>query len=117
MWHPHGRCLGADAGPGRLAHDPTTDAGAQVAWQTAAFLEVAVSALHQGQRLGSYVLFTDSDGLRYAVRLNSILALRDGDESQDTTLLQLTGGRTILVPSPLDEVVGWLGWESQAGRA
>lgn len=60
-----------------------------------------------GARVGAFLVFVDGDGLRHAVRLGSVLALSDGDETQDATILQLPGGRAIRVLAPLDEVLGW----------
>lgn len=60
-----------------------------------------------GSRVGAFVVFIDGDGLRHAVRLGSVLALSDGDEAQDATILQLPGARAIRVLAPLDEVLGW----------
>lgn len=65
--------------------------------------------LAAGRRIGAFVVFTDENGLRHAVRLGSVLALSDGDDRQDTTVLQLPGGRAILIQAPLGDVVGWFG--------
>ncbi len=61
-----------------------------------------------GRRLGGYLLLVDTDGLRHAVRLGSVLAASDADPSQDMTLLQLPGARTLLLPQSLDQVLRWL---------
>ena len=60
-----------------------------------------------GTRMGAFVLFVDSDGLRHAVRLGSVLALSDADSCQDTTVMQMPGGRAVLIRASLEEVVGW----------
>lgn len=60
-----------------------------------------------GRRIGSFVVLIDGDGLRHAVRLGSVLGLSDGDERQDTTVLQMQGGRALLVQASLEEVLGW----------
>lgn len=60
-----------------------------------------------GRRIGSFVVFVDGDGLRHAVRLGSVLGLSDGDDRQDTTVIQLPGGRAILIQSPLENVLSW----------
>lgn len=65
--------------------------------------------LASGQRVGAFVVFADENGLRHAVRLGSVLALSDGDERQDTTVMQLPGGRAVLIQVPLDEVLDWFG--------
>jgi hypothetical protein len=69
----------------------------------------AVSMLASGQRVGAFVVFSDENGVRYAVRLGSVLALSDGDDRQDTTVAQLPGGRAVLIQAPLEEVLGWFG--------
>ena len=63
--------------------------------------------LASGQRVGAFVVFTDENGVRYAVRLGSVLALSNGDDRQDTTVAQLPGGRAVLIQAPLEEVLGW----------
>jgi hypothetical protein len=62
--------------------------------------------LASGQRIGAFVVFIDENGLRCAVRLGSVLALSDGDERQDTTMMQQPGGRTALLQASLEEVLG-----------
>lgn len=63
--------------------------------------------LASGQLVGALVVFTDEHGVRYAVRLGSVLALSDGDDRQDTTVAQLPGGRAILIQTLLAEVLRW----------
>ena len=53
------------------------------------------------------MVFTDENGVRYAVRLGSVLALSDGDDRQDTTVAHLPGGRAVLIQGSLEEVLGW----------
>lgn len=69
----------------------------------------AAGAAVPGGRVGAFVVVIDGDGLRHAVRLGSVLALSDGDEAQDTTVMQLPGGRAVRVLAPLEEVLGWFG--------
>lgn len=69
--------------------------------------EETVSMLASGQRVGAFVVFSDENGVRCAVRLGSVLALSDGDERQDTTVMQLPGGRAVLIQAPLEEVLRW----------
>lgn len=45
----------------------------------------------QGVRVGHFIVMTDQDGLRHAVKLGSVLAASDRDECQDETVLQLPG--------------------------
>ena len=60
-----------------------------------------------GMRTGAFIVFTDDEGLRHAVRLGTVLALSDADSAQDATVMQLPGGRCVLIRAPLDEVLLW----------
>ena len=60
-----------------------------------------------GVRHGPFIVFTDLDGSRHAVRLSSVAAVSDLDQSQDATLLQLPGQRAVVVMKPFNEVLGW----------
>lgn len=60
-----------------------------------------------GQRVGAFVVFADDEGVRYAVRLGSILALSDADSCQDATVMQLPGGRSLLIRATLEQVLAW----------
>ena len=66
-----------------------------------------VSAAVTGMRVGAFVVLTDDEGLRHAVRLGSVLALSDADSCQDTAIMQMPGGRTVLIRAPLEEVLRW----------
>ena len=55
----------------------------------------------------TFLVFTDPDGVRHAVRLSSVLALSDLDQTQDATLLQLPGRRGVAVRTTLDGVLVW----------
>ena len=68
-----------------------------------------MTTLLRGERAGGWLLFTDQDGLRHAVRLTAVLALSDTDPAQDGTLVQLAGQRALVVAVPLEEALGWLG--------
>lgn len=70
-----------------------------------------LSLLEQGERIGSYVFLIDADGLRHAVRSNSVIVASDSDVSRDETVLQVGGGRVIRVAASLDEVLHWFGAE------
>jgi hypothetical protein len=64
----------------------------------------------QGERTaGGFVLITALDGIRYAVRPQSVGIIHDADECRDETLVQLHGGHVVRVPCPLDEVLAWFG--------
>lgn len=60
-----------------------------------------------GRRVGAFVVFADDEGVRYAVRLGSILALSDADNCQDATVMQLPGGRALLIRATLEQVLAW----------
>jgi hypothetical protein len=71
--------------------------------------ERAPDAAAPGRRVGPFVVVVDGDGVRHAVRLGAVLALSDGDEMRDATVIQFAGGRAVRVPAPLEEVVRWFG--------
>jgi hypothetical protein len=73
-----------------------------------------VTTLLRGERLGPFLVFTDQDGLRHAVRLTAVLALSDTDPAQDSTLVQLAGQRSVVVAVSLEEALGWL--QADLGR-
>jgi hypothetical protein len=58
---------------------------------------------------GGFILITGLDGIRYAVRPQSVRIIHDADEGRDETLVQLHGGHVVRVPCSLDEVLGWFG--------
>ena len=62
----------------------------------------------RGERVGAFVVFMDENGLRHAVKLGSVLSLSDGDDHQDTTVMQIPGGRVVLIQAPLEKVLKWL---------
>ena len=62
-----------------------------------------------GRRSGGFILITGIDGIRYAVRHNSVAVIHDADECRDETLVQLHGGAVVRVPCSLDEVLVWFG--------
>lgn len=66
-----------------------------------------MSATVVNRRVGAFILFADDNGVRYAVRLGAVLALGDGDEARDTTIMHMPGGRAVLIPAPLEEVLKW----------
>ncbi len=63
--------------------------------------------LVSAERIGAFILFRDEDGLRHAVRLGAVMAASDADCDQGATVVHLTGNRTVLVASGLDEVLRW----------
>ena len=73
-----------------------------------------MTTLLRGERAGPFLVFTDQDGLRHAVRLTAVLALSDTDPAQDSTLVQLAGQRSVVVAVSLEEAIGWL--QADLGR-
>jgi hypothetical protein len=65
-------------------------------------------AMVQGERIaGGFILIKGIDGVRYAVRQQSVAIVHDADECHDETIVQLHGGHVVRVPCPLDEVLAW----------
>jgi hypothetical protein len=60
-----------------------------------------------GERHGQFVIFEDGDGGRHAVRVVALLAASGLDQFRDATVLQLTGGRAVVVRMPLEGVLDW----------
>lgn len=60
-----------------------------------------------GERRGQFVVFEDGDGGRHAVRVTAIVAASDLDQCRDATILQLPGGRAVMVRMPLEGVLDW----------
>ena len=61
----------------------------------------------QGERVAGFILITGVDGIRYAVRQNSVAVIQDTDPCHDETLIALHGGAVVHVPCTLDEVLTW----------
>jgi hypothetical protein len=62
----------------------------------------------QGERIpGGFILITGIDGVRYAVRPQSVGIIHDADECHDETIVQLHGGHIVRMPAMLDEVLAW----------
>ena len=66
-----------------------------------------MSMIISGERVGSFIVLKDDDGMRHAVRLGAVLAMSDGIDGLGTTIIQLPGNRTVLVHASLDEVLTW----------
>ena len=60
-----------------------------------------------GRTAGGFILITGLDGIRYAVRPQSVGVILDADECRDETMIHLHGGHVVRVPSSLDEVLVW----------
>jgi hypothetical protein len=62
----------------------------------------------QGKRIPrGFIPIIGLDGIRYAVRPQSVGIMHDADECRYETLVQLHGRHVVRVPCPLDEVLGW----------
>lgn len=66
--------------------------------------------------LGRYVLLTDADGRRHAVREAAVLALHDADDGWTSTAVTMTGGRIAIVEEPLDAVLAALQSDGRSQR-
>jgi hypothetical protein len=55
------------------------------------------------ERHGQFIEFTGDHGLRHVVRVTAIQCISDSDEMANETHLTVAN-KTVLVPSPLDEV-------------
>ncbi len=60
-----------------------------------------------GERVGPFIVFRDSDGLRHAVRLGAVLAISDADDQQGMTWLSISGRRQVIIHAPLEDVLRW----------
>lgn len=65
------------------------------------------TSLAEGRRVGAFIVFADDEGVRHAVRLGAVLVLSDADSCQDTTVIQMPGGRALLVRTSFEEVLAW----------
>ena len=61
--------------------------------------------LHEGQRLGRFILLRDVDGVACAVSAGAVSALRETDGG---TLLMISGGKLLEVPRAMRTVLEWL---------
>ena len=60
------------------------------------------------ERRGSTLVFHDEDGIRHAVRVSAIIAASDADAMGAATVVQLPGGRFLMVRTSLEEVIQWM---------
>jgi hypothetical protein len=62
----------------------------------------------RGERIGGgFILITGLDGIRYAVRSQSVGIIHDADECRDEAVVQLHGGHVVRVSRPMEEVLVW----------
>lgn len=66
-----------------------------------------MSGVPPAYRAGPFLMFSDPDGMRHAVKLNGVIGLSDADETHDTTLMLVQGGRILILGEPLDVVISW----------
>jgi hypothetical protein len=62
-----------------------------------------------GGRVGGYIVIKDEDGLSHAVRPGAVLALSDGDDIGESTVMTMPGNRLVVIRRRLDEVLKWFG--------
>lgn len=58
-------------------------------------------------RLGRVVVLTDDEGRRHALRPSAVVGISECDETGDSCLVTLTGGRMLYAPVTLDECLYW----------
>lgn len=61
--------------------------------------------LHEGKRIGRFLLLRDLDGHLHAIAAGSITAITETDAG---SVLLLPGGRLVQVGQSLENVLGWL---------
>lgn len=61
--------------------------------------------LHEGERVGRFVVLRDADGRLHAVAATAVAAVC---EEEGASVLLLPGGRMIRVERELETVLGWL---------
>ena len=61
--------------------------------------------LEEGERVGRFLILRDQDGCLHAVAAGAVSVLRETD---DGTLLMMSGGRMLSVPRAMRTVLGWL---------
>jgi hypothetical protein len=62
-------------------------------------------ALHEGDRVGRFLLVRDQDGCLHAVSAGAVSVMREVD---DGTLLMLPGGKMLVVARAMRTVLDWL---------
>lgn len=61
-----------------------------------------------GQRIGGYLLLTDTEGLRHLARISSVSLASETDPCGDELCLVISG-RPVRVLASLDEYLEWIG--------
>ncbi|GLR81375.1 hypothetical protein HUE56_06205 (plasmid) [Azospirillum oryzae] len=62
----------------------------------------------EGERVAGYLILTDIEGRRHALRASTVLGISEADDFGDECLLQMPGGRLLRVKRSLDEILTWL---------
>jgi hypothetical protein len=63
------------------------------------------TALHEGDRVGRFLLLRDHDGCLHAVAAGAVSIMREVD---DGTLLMLPGGKMLVIGRAMRTVLDWL---------
>ena len=63
------------------------------------------ACLEEGERVGRFLILRDQDGCLHAVAAGAVSVLRETD---DGTLLMMSGGRILSVPRAMRSVLEWL---------
>lgn len=67
-------------------------------------------------RTGRMLMVRDAEGLRHLLRPSAVACLSDADPAATETLVTMSGGRSLLVPAPLEEVAAALANAGSPGR-
>lgn len=62
--------------------------------------------LHEGARVGRFVVLRDVEGTRHALAAASVAAACEAEDG--ATVIMLPGGKLLRVPQRLDTVLTWL---------
>ncbi len=63
------------------------------------------AGLQEGDRVGRFLVVRDQDGILHAVAAGAVTVMQETD---DGTVLLMSGGRMLSVPRALRTVLGWL---------
>jgi hypothetical protein len=62
-----------------------------------------------GGRIRGFIVIRDEDGLRHCVKPAAVIAVSDGDDTGETTVMTLPGNRAVVIRRSLDDVLEWFG--------
>ena len=60
-------------------------------------------------RYGGFLVLVDTTGRRHAIRIGALTGLSDADDAQSETVVQLPGGRFVIVAAPLEDILAAVG--------